>query len=102
MKLDRTDTPTKAEYGTVYVAFELSKAKWKLGLVVPGSEKMSRFPITGGGLGALAARGAVSREDGPVPDRGGGCGAAGGAAGGGASQGGAPLPVSADRVVLRG
>src|SRR6266853_2108518 len=61
MKLDRTDTPTAAEYGTVYVAFELSKAKWKLGIVVPGSEKMSRFTITGGDLAALAARLAAAR-----------------------------------------
>jgi transposase len=61
MKLDRTDTPTGAEYGTVYVAFELSKAKWKLGIVVPGSEKMSRFTITGGDLAALAARLAAAR-----------------------------------------
>lgn len=61
MKLDRTDTPTKAEYGTVYVAFELSKAKWKLGIVLPGSEKMSRFTITGGDLAALKARLAVAR-----------------------------------------
>ena len=61
MKLDRTDTPTKADYGTVYVAFELSKAKWKLGIVLPGSEKMSRFTITGGDLAALEARLAVAR-----------------------------------------
>jgi transposase len=61
MKLDLTDTPTKAEYGTVYVAFELSKAKWKLGIVVPGSEKMSRFTIAGGDLTALTARLAAAR-----------------------------------------
>jgi transposase len=61
MKLDRTDTPTKAEYGTVYVAFELSKAKWKLGIVMPGSAKMSRFTIAGGDLAALAARLASAR-----------------------------------------
>ena len=61
MKLDRTDAPTKAEYGTVYVAFELSKAKWKLGIVMPGSEKMSRFTIDGGDLAALEARLAVAR-----------------------------------------
>src|ERR1051326_9078211 len=61
MKLDRTDTPTKAEYGTVYVAFELSKAKWKLGIVLPGSEKMSRFTIEGGDLAALTARLGVAR-----------------------------------------
>ena len=61
MKLDRTDTPTEADYGTVYVAIELSKAKWKLGIVLPGSEKMSRFTIAGGDLAALAARLAAAR-----------------------------------------
>ncbi len=61
MKLDRTDTPTKAEYGTVYVAFELSKAKWMLGIVLPGSEKMSRFTIEGGDVAALGARLAAAR-----------------------------------------
>src|SRR5262245_30061282 len=30
MNLDRTDTPAGTQYATVYVAFELSKAKWKL------------------------------------------------------------------------
>ena len=61
MKLDRTDAPTKADCGTVYVAFELSKAKWKLGIVLPGSEKMSRFTIEGGDLAALEARLATAR-----------------------------------------
>ena len=55
-KLDRTDTPTTDEYATVYVAFELSKAKWKLGVMLPGSEKMSRYTIAGGDLAVLAAR----------------------------------------------
>jgi transposase len=54
--LDRTDAPTAEEYATVYVAFELSKAKWKLGIVLPGSQKMSRYTIDGGDLVALAAR----------------------------------------------
>jgi transposase len=61
MKLDRTDTPTAADYGTVYVAFELSKAKWKLGIVLPGSEKMSRFTIDGGDLAALSGRLGMAR-----------------------------------------
>ena len=30
MRTDHTDTPAGCEYGTVYVAFELSKAKWQL------------------------------------------------------------------------
>ena len=61
LKLDRTDTPTTDEYATVYVAFELSKAKWKLGVILPGLEKMSRYTIAGGGLAALAARLATAR-----------------------------------------
>jgi transposase len=56
MNLGHTDTPTAAEYATVYVAFELSKAKWKLGVVLPGSKKMSRYTITGGDVVARANR----------------------------------------------
>src|SRR6202140_4017148 len=56
LKLDRTDAPTTDEYVTVYVAFELSKAKWKLGVMLPGSAKMSRYTIAGGDLAALTAR----------------------------------------------
>ena len=55
-KLDRTDTPATPEYATVYVAFELSKKKWLLGVMLPGSEKMSRYMIAGGDVAALAAR----------------------------------------------
>ena len=62
MKLDRTDTPTNADYGTVYVAFELSKAKWKLGVLLPGSQKLSRYMIGGGDLVALAGRLADMRK----------------------------------------
>lgn len=43
------------EDGTVYVAFELSKARWQLGIVVPGSSKMSRHMVPGGDTAALAA-----------------------------------------------
>ncbi|MGY4283542.1 hypothetical protein ACVWXO_002762 [Bradyrhizobium sp. LM2.7] len=28
IKLDRTETPAAAEHATVYLAFELSQAKW--------------------------------------------------------------------------
>jgi transposase len=55
-KLDRTDAPASAEYAIVLVAFELSKAKWKLGVILPGSQKMSRYTIAGGDLAALVAR----------------------------------------------
>jgi transposase len=56
IKIDRTDAPTTDEYATVYVAFELSKSKWKLGVMIAGSEKMSRYTIGGGDLAALTAR----------------------------------------------
>lgn len=56
LNLDRTDAPASAEYATVCLVFELSKAKWKLGVMLPGSQKMSRFTITGGDLTTLAAR----------------------------------------------
>ena len=55
-KLNLTDTSATAEYATVYVAFELSKAKWKLGVMLPGSQKMSRYTIDGGDLATLSAR----------------------------------------------
>jgi transposase len=56
MKIDHTGTPACAEYATVYLVFELSKAKWKLGVMLPGSQKMSRYTIDGGDLTALSGR----------------------------------------------
>ena len=56
MKLDRTDTPAVVEHVTVYLVFELSKSKWMLGVMLPGSEKLSRYTIAGGDLVALTAR----------------------------------------------
>jgi transposase len=56
LTLNPTDTPATSEYATVYVAFELSKAKWKLGVLLPGSQKVSRYTIDGGDLPALSAR----------------------------------------------
>ena len=61
LKLDRTGTPASAEYATVHLVFELSKAKWKLGVMLPSSEKLSRYTIDGGDLTALAARLATAR-----------------------------------------
>ena len=54
LTLNHTDTPAVIEYATVYVAFELSKAKWRLGVILPGSQKLSRFTIEGGDLAALS------------------------------------------------
>jgi transposase len=45
----------------VHLAFELSKAKWKLGVMLPGSAKMSRYTIAGGDLAALTERLAAAR-----------------------------------------
>jgi transposase len=56
LKLDHTDAPATTEYATVCLAFELSKAKWKLGVTLPSSEKLSRFTIAGGDLVALTKR----------------------------------------------
>jgi transposase len=72
-KLPIIDAPAApAEHATMYVAFELSKAKWKIGIVLPGGQKMSRFTLTGGDTAALAEllarkRGeAAARWGGPV------------------------------------
>jgi transposase len=54
MTADRPDAPAVTEYGTVYIVFELSKAKWQLGVLAPGSEKMSRYRIDGGDVVALS------------------------------------------------
>src|SRR5260370_41440427 len=54
--LDHTDITASVDYATVYVACELSKAKWMLGAILPGSKKLSRYTITGGDVAALAAR----------------------------------------------
>jgi transposase len=55
-KLDRADAPVVCEYATVHVAFELSKAKWKLGVILPSSPRMSRYTIDGGDLASLSKR----------------------------------------------
>src|SRR5437660_117136 len=45
MRTDHTDAPAGSEYAAIYLAFELSKAKWQLGIMMPGAEKMSRYRI---------------------------------------------------------
>ena|SRR5687768_11619403 len=54
MRADHTDAPAGCEYGTIYVAFELSKSTWQLGVMLPGAEKMSRYRIDGGDLASLS------------------------------------------------
>ena len=50
--LDHTDVPAIDEYATVVIVFELSKAKWKLGVQLPGSRKLSRYAMQAGDLRA--------------------------------------------------
>jgi transposase len=53
---DQTDAPAASEYATVHMAFELSKAKWKIGVLLPGSPKLSRFTVEGGDVTTLSGR----------------------------------------------
>lgn len=62
LKLDHTDASAADEYGTVYVAFELAKARWQLGILLPGAQKMSRYTITGGDLADLTRLLALARS----------------------------------------
>jgi len=61
-KIDHTGAPAATEYATVHLVFELSKAKWKLGITLPESQKMSRYTIDGGDLPALSGRLAAARS----------------------------------------
>src|SRR5260370_21292579 len=72
MRADHTDAPAGCEYATVYIAFELSKSKWQLGVMTPGAEKMSRYRSEGGNLAELSRAFATARataEQRGSPDR---------------------------------
>lgn len=48
------DTPAAgAEHGTLYVAFELSKSTWVIGIVLSGERKMSEHKVSGGDTAAV-------------------------------------------------
>jgi transposase len=50
----RIDTPAAGDKdGTLYVAFELSKWKWLIGIVVSGESKLSRHVVCGGDTAAV-------------------------------------------------
>src|ERR1700716_2568014 len=53
---DQTDAPAASEYATVHMAFELSKANWKIGVLLPGAPKLSRFTVKGGDVTTLSGR----------------------------------------------
>jgi len=63
---------TESLLSTIVVAFELSRAKWLIGVCLPGSDKLSRYTIDAGDLGALTAVLAEARHCGALPWRGGG------------------------------
>jgi hypothetical protein len=50
------EAPATKDYATVHVAWELSKGSWKLGILVPGAERMSCFTVKGGDLAAVGNR----------------------------------------------
>ena len=55
------DTPTAdSKDGTLYVAFELSKSKWLIGIVVCGESKLSQHTVPGGDTAAVWQ--AISRK----------------------------------------
>ncbi len=54
MRVHHTDAPAGSEYATIYMAFELSRATWQLGIMMLGAEKMSRYRIDGGDIAALS------------------------------------------------
>jgi transposase len=60
--------PVAARDATILVVFELSKSKWKIGVMLPGSAKLSRYTVDGGDLAATSAvlAKARSRVAGPV------------------------------------
>jgi transposase len=55
------DAPATTDYATVYIAWELSKADWKLGVLLPGAQQMGHFTVKGGDLAAASARLAAAR-----------------------------------------
>ena len=55
------DAPAATDYATVYIAWELSKADWKLGVLLPGAQQMSHLTVKGGDLAAASARLAAAR-----------------------------------------
>ena len=68
-KLDHTDSPATNDYATVYVAFELSKANWNLGVILPGSaevEPLHDFGRRPDGAGGTSCGMAQRRRRGPA------------------------------------
>jgi transposase len=62
MSLHRIETTAAPrEDGTILMAFELSKARWQIGIMTPGSGKVSRHTVAGGDVAAVAELIAAAR-----------------------------------------
>jgi transposase len=48
--------PADTENATIYVALELSKSRWLVGIHTPLADKVSRYTVSGGDCGALLDR----------------------------------------------
>jgi transposase len=58
-RLEATAAPRKD--GTILMAFELSKAKWQVAILTPGSRKLSRYTVAGGEVAAVGELIAAAR-----------------------------------------
>jgi transposase len=65
MSRHQDGAPVGAQYATILVIFELSKANWKIGILLPGARKLSRYTVDGGDLAATAAL--LTKARGQVP-----------------------------------
>ena len=61
--------PVEAHSATVLVVFELSKSKWKIGVLLPGSQKLSRYTVEGGDVAAVGSLLAKARLQAGCPVR---------------------------------
>jgi transposase len=54
MSRHQNGAPVEGHDDTILLVFELSKSKWKLGVMLPGSERLSRYTVDGGDLAAVS------------------------------------------------
>ena len=72
MQASTIDTPTAAQFGTIFVAIELSQKSWLVTLHSPDRNRMSRHNLASGDHAGLLAligreRDRVSRTTGGIP-----------------------------------
>jgi len=54
MSRHQNGAPVAGHDGTILLIFELSKSKWKIGVMLPGRETLSRYTVDGGDLAAVS------------------------------------------------